>query len=1014
MARISKNRSSTLVIVIIACASLFPTASFGACLGFSAGKQDVSLASLTQESIDRLVRRADELEDQGRYSEAVKPMETVLSWREGRLGCEHLDTAKALGSLGKLYESLSEYKRAEDFLLRALSIRVKRLGVRSPETALSMHNLASLYETLGRFDESERLYKRSLAIREDVLGPNHIATGRSLNGLAVLYQANGRLDLAEPLYQRALSIATKLPSDPSLFAASVLNNLGRLNEDWARYSKADDFYRRSLLLRESRHGPDHPSIAYNLNNLAGLYEAQGLYSKAESLYRRALAIVEKSSGQANEKFASVANNLGLVLMRQSRYKEAAQYLERALAITQAVLGPEHYLVGDSVNNLGSLHHSQGRYDLAEKFYKRSLMITEKMLGVNHPEVGISLNNLAMLLADRELYEDAQNHYRRSLTILNAAGSLDRPEGALVFKNIASLYLQSGADEKVYSPFRRALFIENQLIQREAPFLPISVRMSYANTFAGSYEVSFSLARNGDSGGNLALFSRLNRQGLLEEIEKRQAQLASLPGDQQDVALELKRVTQQLSSLSISVEQRKTLKTRQEELERQLYRLLPELKPRIVEVEQVAAVLPQGGALVEYQRYRPWDGKKKRDERFGEARYLALVLKPDASIKAVDLGLAAPIDQRIQQALMASEQKLGDAQQLWDQVGSQIINPLASALSGVQTLFISPDGELNRIPFAALPAPGGQQLLAEAMKLRLLTTGRELLDLAKPSLPSTNPALVVANPAFDQRAAAGSAAAQGSKRMSGQRSVFAEPSRQRSADLTSLRWEPLPGTAEEGAAIAALTKGKLLSGAQASASAIQASAAPQVLHIASHAFFLPDVKVKSPTIGQNRGGKEASDGPVGLQSESPLLRSGIALAGANQAKAIDSTSNTADDGYLTALEVAQLDWKGTELVVISACESGTGDIQAGEGVYGLKRAIAVAGARSSLLSLWKVDDKATAAFMESFYQKLKAGQSRADALAATQKEFREHPNKSWRHPYVWAAFQLSGDWRAIER
>jgi len=173
-----------------------------------------------------------------------------------------------------------------------------------------------------------------------------------------------------------------------------------------------------------------------------------------------------------------------------------------------------------------------------------------------------------------------------------------------------------------------------------------------------------------------------------------------------------------------------------------------------------------------------------------------------------------------------------------------------------------------------------------------------------------------------------------------------------------------------------------------------------------------VQVKSPTIGQNRGSKEASGGAAGLQGESPLLRSGIALAGANQAKAIDSTSDTADDGYLTALEVAQLDWKGTELVVISACESGTGDIQAGEGVYGLKRAIAVAGARSSLLSLWKVDDKATAAFMESFYLKLKAGQSRADALAATQKEFRAHRNKSWRHPYVWAAFQLSGDWRPL--
>ena len=102
-----------------------------------------------------------------------------------------------------------------------------------------------------------------------------------------------------------------------------------------------------------------------------------------------------------------------------------------------------------------------------------------------------------------------------------------------------------------------------------------------------------------------------------------------------------------------------------------------------------------------------------------------------------------------------------------------------------------------------------------------------------------------------------------------------------------------------------------------------------------------------------------------------------------------------------------------MVVVSGCESGKGDIQAGEGVYGLKRAIAVAGARSSLLSLWKVDDDATAAFMQSFYERLKAGEGRADALAATQKEFREHKIPGWRHPYVWAAFQLSGDWRPVQ-
>ena len=449
-------------------------------------------------------------------------------------------------------------------------------------------------------------------------------------------------------------------------------------------------------------------------------------------------------------------------------------------------------------------------------------------------------------------------------------------------------------------------------------------------------------------------------------------------------------------MALSPKQRQLLKGRQEDLEKQLYRLLPQLQPRVVEVQQVAAALPPGSALIEFQRYEPYDGRKPKDQRWGKARYLALVLKPDGAITPIDLGIAQPIDVLIQAALAASEQKQADAMELWAQVGRSVLDPLTPATHGVTTLFISPDGELNRVPFAALPAPGSSQLLSEVLQLRLLTTGRELLDLQNAPNGKSSQALVVANPAFDRTPG------------SVQSPAIASSSQQRSADLGSQRWAPLPGTATEGAAIAQLTGGRLLAGEQASAAAIQQQKqAPRLLHLATHAYFQPDLPKAERNENQPQR-SNASQGPTALSGENPLLRSGIALAGANQPDA-DPT----DDGYLTALEVARLNWKGTELVVISACESGKGDIQAGEGVYGLKRAIAVAGARSSLLSLWKVDDRATAAFMESFYNKLKAGTGRADALAATQQEFRQSAIAGWRHPYVWAAFQLSGDWGPMQ-
>jgi CHAT domain-containing protein len=151
----------------------------------------------------------------------------------------------------------------------------------------------------------------------------------------------------------------------------------------------------------------------------------------------------------------------------------------------------------------------------------------------------------------------------------------------------------------------------------------------------------------------------------------------------------------------------------------------------------------------------------------------------------------------------------------------------------------------------------------------------------------------------------------------------------------------------------------------------------------------------------------------LRQEDPQLRSGLVFAGANQP---DLDPN--DDGYLTAAEAVTLNLKGTELVVLSACSTGQGEVRTGEGVYGLQRSLTVAGARSTLLSLWKVDDAATAEFMGRYYQRLKSGEGRSDALAAVQAEFRsgkvQSPSgASWKEPYYWAAWQLVGDWRPIK-
>jgi len=247
---------------------------------------------------------------------------------------------------------------------------------------------------------------------------------------------------------------------------------------------------------------------------------------------------------------------------------------------------------------------------------------------------------------------------------------------------------------------------------------------------------------------------------------------------------------------------------------------------------------------------------------------------------------------------------------------------------------------------------------------------------------------------------------------GDQKEFAQDN-QRSSDLSKLQFGPLPGTAKEAAAITPMLPGvTLLIGSDATENTIKQLQSPKILHIATHGFFLSDVELVAPadfggsTLLSNRGlGVEARPGAVPNsppgKTENPLLRSGIALAGFNPRQSGN------EDGVLTALETAGLNLRGTKLVVLSACETGLGDITNGEGVYGLRRALAIAGAESQVISLWKVSDEGTKDLMVSYYQRLLNNVGRSDALRQTQLEMLSNP--TYQHPFYWAAFIPSGDW-----
>jgi CHAT domain-containing protein len=368
---------------------------------------------------------------------------------------------------------------------------------------------------------------------------------------------------------------------------------------------------------------------------------------------------------------------------------------------------------------------------------------------------------------------------------------------------------------------------------------------------------------------------------------------------------------------------------------------------------------------------------------------------------VDIGPAAPIDAHIAKALATTEEKEEKRQQganpmaLWQEVSTQIFPPaLLRLLGGSKQWIVAPDGELSRIPYTALPSPqDSKRLLADAVALRLITSGRSLVPPATPSssAPSSRP-LVLANPDYGP------------------------------APAGTTPWRPLAASDREGRWIRDLLNSTYYEQAEATTSKLTPAQGPRVLHVASHGYFAGASSQPAPQtpvpLAFSDGLTRSAFAGLPAAREDAMLNSAIVLAGANRylrpgslpaGPASSAGTADADDGYLTAKEAAQLQLAGTELVVLSACDTAAGTQQSGEGLYGLQRALNAAGARSTLLSLWKVDDQATYGFMKRYYELLKQGKGRMEALLAVQQIFRTNPDLvRWKDPRYWAAWQLVGE------
>jgi CHAT domain-containing protein/lipopolysaccharide biosynthesis regulator YciM len=974
---------------------------------------------------------------QGNYVKAEEVGKRALQIREKAFGADNLNVATSLNNLAAVYQDTGKYSEAEPLLVRALAIREKALGAEHPDVASSFNNLGSLYRERGDYSKATTLYQRALAIREKVFGHEHLDVATTMNNLALSYQDYGNYAQATKMLQEALAIFEKLEGKEHPDVAALLNNLGSLYQEAGDYRAAEPLFQRALAIYEKTFGREHPSVATAINNLALLYEIKADYQRAETLFRESLALREKKLGLEHPSLAVSLNNLGGIYKAREAYREAIPFYQRSLAIREKVLGPQHTDVAQSLNNLAVVYKEMGDRQQAATLYERALAIYERALGKENQPVAFVLSNLAEIYNDQGDYQRASAVLSRALEIREKIfGSAEHPVIATNLNSLAELALRQGQLANAISLQQRSLESREGELLRNLVSGSERQKLIYLKSSVKDQDFSVSLhlqnAVQNEQAAKLALTTILRRKGraldvMTDSINRLRQQATS---EDQQLLEELSTLRAQLSalvlrgpgkqSLADHQAQLKALETKIDALENRVSARSVEFRAQTTRVTLAAIqqAIPTTATLLEFTAYQPYDIAKRQ---FKPTHYAVYAINNQGELRWADLGEARKLEplinqfrQQLRRKPQPTPQSLRRLKATSQKLADLLLQPLQDLITTNTQLLISPDGALNFVPFDALVDKQGKYLV-ERYAISYLTSGRDLLRLEAsnpgqnaPRNEQLNNALVVANPFYGT----------GDGPVLGGRQAKA--------------LQQLAGAAQEAELISRrLPQAAFYTDEKATEQQLKQVKSPQILHIATHGYFLDKVSPVEAS-AQSRaleytptGEAVVKEDLTVLRSDNPLLRSWLFFAGANNAQTnnqtdvpMDVTSNV-DDGILTALEASNLNLKGTKLVVLSACQTGLGEVESGEGVYGLRRALVLAGAESQLTSLWAIDDRATRDLMDRYYQLLEGGNGRQAALRQVQLEFlhkkltptsktrKSHNLRS--HPYYWAGFILSGEW-----
>jgi CHAT domain-containing protein/tetratricopeptide (TPR) repeat protein len=935
---------------------------------------------------------------QFQYEKAAPFLEEALAMRRKIFGDDDAATAASAFALGNCYLYLHRYSEAERLGLEALNIRKKILGEDHKDTISSMSHVATMYNSVGEFRKAERLGREALNLSRKSLGEEDRETAVCYSELGQTYQLMGEFAKAEPLLRRALEIDNKVLGDGNPRTILGYTRLAGLYVGMGDYEKAVAICSQALAIQR-KVGPESPACATVLDKMAEICHYRGDTAGAEKCCLESLAIRQKVYGGDQLRCRLTNLLLARTYFLRRQYAKAKEILQKNLALRSADSPDRDLFDADLLDELGRVYLALKDGPNACAAFTQELATREARFGKADSNVFSCIHRLA--LSYRFMHEDAK------------AEPMLRKSLEQKLNNRQDMFAVLGERQQLQFESHRHASLDAYLALSSV--LPIDATQVYRYVL--------------DSKGAVMIHQTLVR------MERRHSELSRLAKELLGVDTRLAHlsfVTPEPSGRANLMRELNSLTERKDELERTLAEkstLFREARRAAKpDAERLRGLMPAGTALIDIVAYLDqcaWQKDKKSPST--QHKIAAFIVRRDSPIVRVELGPAAPIADALKRwraPFGQAAENNDDTQEADQELRRLVWKPLEPHLKGAETILYSPDGDLCQLPFGALPGERPDSYLIEERSFvlvpapqLLLHSGPKKIVLERQSTPTregaaagktselsalaVNTPLLVGNVDFDAQTSLPIplAGTSGETRASVGRNV-------RGTRTAKDVFPPLPGTFSEIEAIAALFQSAfegaqptVLTGARASEQTVRTEAARhRWVHLATHGFFQSG---DNPSGRANRSRRERTPGWLiddtnDVRNLHPGLLSGIALAGANRglkaaAQPSSDVNKVADDGLLTALDVEALDLADVELVVLSACETGLGKSQRGEGTVGLQRAFHIAGAKYVIASQWRIDDESTSALMRLFYRKLWVEKKRPErALREAQLAILDHP------------------------